>query len=185
MNDSTITTEVSDPYAQALMAIAKDNGLTEQIGQDANQLLEILESSEELTQFLASPLPVPEAKKSVLRQIAADKVNPFLLNFLMLLVDRNRLVFLSSILKQYQTLLKELNQTVTAEVTSAVDLSEEQKEAIKQKVLNIAKARQVDLSITVDPSLLGGLIIKVGSQIIDASLKGQIRRIGLQLTAPV
>jgi F-type H+-transporting ATPase subunit delta len=183
VND-TITSEISAPYAQALMSIAKDNNLTEQVGEEVNSLLDLLDSSSELAQFLGNPLVDPEAKKGVLGQITADQVSPFLVNFLMILVDRGRIAFLGGVLRQYQALLRELNQTVLAEVISAVELSDEQKEAIKQRVVQISEARQVDLSIQVDPSLLGGLIIKVGSQVIDASLRGQLRRIGMQLGAP-
>ncbi|MBD0267389.1 ATP synthase F1 subunit delta [Pseudanabaena sp. FACHB-2040] len=184
MNDSTITSEVSAPYAQALMSLAKDNNLTDQVGEESSRILELLGSSDELALFLSNPLVGSEAKKGVLSQITADQVSPFVANFLMLLVDRGRIGFLEGILRQYQALLRELNQTVLAEVTSAVELSDEQKEAIKQRVIQISQARQVDLSVQVDPSLLGGLIIKVGSQVIDASLRGQLRRIGMQLGAP-
>lgn len=182
--DSTITLEVVEPYAQALMSIAKDSDVVEQIGEETRSLLDLLESSEELSQFLTSPLIEPEAKKGALRQITADQVNPMVTNFLMILVDRNRVMYLSDVLRQYQVLLRELNQTVIAEVISAVELSEAQQEAIKQRVMQISGARQVDLAVQQDPSLLGGLIIKVGSQVIDASLRGQLRRIGMQLGAP-
>jgi F-type H+-transporting ATPase subunit delta len=182
--DSTITLEVVAPYAQALMSIAKDSNVVEQIGEETRSLLELLESSEELRRFLTSPLIEPKAKKGALQQITADQVNPMVTNFLMILVDRNRVMYLGDVLRQYQVLLRELNQTVIAEVASAVELSEAQQEAIKQRVMQISGARQVDLAVQQDPSLLGGLIIKVGSQVIDASLRGQLRRIGMQLGAP-
>jgi F-type H+-transporting ATPase subunit delta len=124
-----------------------------------------------------------EAKKAVLKQIAEGKVSPFLLNFLMLLVDRNRIIFLAGILQQYQVLLRELNQTVLADVIAATDLTDAQKEAIKTRVANLTSARSVELSVQLDPTLIGGLVIKVGSQVIDASLRGQLRRIGMQLSA--
>lgn len=181
MNDNIMTAEVTAPYAQALMSIAQDSNSADQVGQEVADLLEILESSDELSQFLVNPLMDPEAKKGVLRQIAEGKVSPFLLNFLLLLVDRNRVMFLESILKQYQALLRELNQTVLANVTAATELSDEQKSAIKTRVANLTGANSVELSVQTDSSLLGGLIIQVGSQVIDASLRGQLRRIGMQL----
>jgi F-type H+-transporting ATPase subunit delta len=183
MNEGAVSSEITMPYAKALMDIAKDNSLTDQIGVEVAELLEVLDGSEELTQFLANPLIDPEAKKGVLRQIAEGKVNPFLLNVLLLLVDRNRIMFLDGVLEQYQVLLRELNQTVLADVISAVDLSEEQATVIKERVAGLTGARNVELSVQIDPSLLGGLIVKVGSQVIDASLRGQLRRIGIQLAA--
>jgi F-type H+-transporting ATPase subunit delta len=85
------------------------------------------------------------------------------------------------VLSRYQALLRELNQTVLAEVTAAVELTADQQNALRDRVLAMTGARQVDLAITVDADLLGGVIIKVGSQIVDASLRGQLRRLGMQL----
>ncbi len=183
MNEGAVSSEVTMPYAKALMDIAKANGVTDQVGAEVADLQALLKGSEDLTRFLTNPLIAPEAKKGALRQIAEGQVNPSLLNVLLLLVDRNRIMFLEGVLEQYQALLRDLNQTVLADVISAVDLSEEQATGIKQRVAGLTGARNVELSVQVDPSLLGGLIVKVGSQVIDASLRGQLRRIGVQLAA--
>ena len=183
MRDSIVTSEILAPYAQALMSLAESHQLTDRFGQDVGLLLDLLESSEELHQFLASPLVKAESKKAVLRQVAGDQIHDYVLRFLMILVDRGRIIFLEGICKQYQELLRKLNQTVLAEVTSAVDLSDDQKAAIRQRVIEITGARQVELASSLEPELIGGVIIKVGSQIIDASLRGQLRRIGMQLSS--
>lgn len=183
MNDTTLSAEIAGPYAKALMSVAEDNNAIDQVGVEVAELLEALASSEELTGFLANPLMAPDSKKSVLSQIAEGKVSGFLLSFLLLLVDRGRVAFLTPILQQYQTLLRELNNTVLADVTSAVELSEDQQNAICDRVKAMTGASSVELSVQIDPSLLGGLVIKVGSQVIDASLRGQLRRIGMQLAA--
>ncbi|MBE9179252.1 F0F1 ATP synthase subunit delta [Oculatella sp. LEGE 06141] len=179
---SIVSTEILDPYAKALMSLAKTQELTERFGEDSASLIRLLDESEELRQFLASPLTRPDAKKAVLRQIVGEQIHPYMLNFLLLLVDRGRILFLEGICKQYQALLRELNQTVLAEVTSAVELNEEQQESVRQKVVNLVGATQVELDTKIDPDLIGGVIIKVGSQVIDASLRGQLRRIGLRLS---
>lgn len=185
MKDTTMTTPITMPYAQALIEVAEANQMVDQIGAEVGDLLTALESSEDLRQFLANPLLDPEAKKAVLRQVVGDQVNSVLLNFLMVLVDRNRIVFLDSVLRQYQALLRELNQTVLADVTTAIELSDRQRSQIKDQVIGFTGARNVELSVEIDPSLLGGLIIKVGSQVIDASLRTQLRRIGQQLVSVV
>ncbi|MFQ4140235.1 ATP synthase F1 subunit delta [Nodosilinea sp. PGN35] len=183
MNDTTLNSEIAAPYAKALMSVADDNNAVDQVGVEVADLLEVLNSSKELTDFLTSPLMSADAKKGVLRQIAEGNVSDSLLSFLLLLVDRSRVAFLSPILQQYQALLRERNNTVLADVTAAVELSEDQQNAIRDRVKAMTGASSVELSVTVDPSLIGGLIIKVGSQVIDASLRGQLRRIGMQLAA--
>jgi F-type H+-transporting ATPase subunit delta len=183
MKDGTTTSEVALPYAKALMDVAQANQVADQVGSEVADLLTLLESSDELRSFLANPLVDAEAKKAVLRQITEGQVNPFLLNFLMILVDRNRVVYLEDVLSQYQVLLRALNRSVLADVITAVDLSEQQRSQIQDRVKGLTGANSVDLVATIDPSLLGGVIVKVGSQVIDASLRTQLRRIGMQLTA--
>ena len=181
MNDSVITSEISAPYAQALMSLAKSENLSDRFGEDAASILNLLKESPDLDHFLASPVIDLDAKKAVLQQILGDQVHPHVRNFLLLIVDHRRVSFLSGILKQYQALLRELNQTALAEVISAVQLNEGQQQTVRDRVIALTGARQVDLETTIDPDLIGGVIIKVGSQIIDASLRGQLRRISLKL----
>jgi F-type H+-transporting ATPase subunit delta len=178
---AAIASEIADPYAQALMGLAKDQSLADRFGEDASALMALLGESGELEQFLTSPLMGDDVKKGVLTQVGSDRFHPLFVNFLKLLVDKGRIFCLSAVLSRYQALLRELNQAVLAEVTAAVELTADQQNALRDRVLAMTGARQVDLAITVDADLLGGVIIKVGSQIVDASLRGQLRRLGMQL----
>ncbi len=104
-------------------------------------------------------------------------------NFLKLLVDKGRILFLEGIGKQYLAKLRELNQTVLAEVTSAVPLSDAQQQTVREKVQAMTSASQVEIETKIDADLIGGVVIKVGSQVIDASLRGQLRRLGIRLNS--
>ncbi|MEB3356242.1 MAG: ATP synthase F1 subunit delta [Synechococcales bacterium] len=183
MTSRTAATEISTPYAEALMSVATSNNVLDPVAENVRSLLSALQDSPDLQNFLANPLMKPDLKKAVLRQIAQDSLHPYTLNFLMLLVDKGRIVLLESICQQFQERYRKLNQIVLAQVTSAIPLTDEQKEAVRQRVISITGARQVELETDLDSDLLGGVIIKIGSQVIDASLRGQLRRIGLRLTA--
>ena len=180
---STVSTEVLQPYASALMSLAQSNNLSEKFGEDIRSLLSLLEGSEDLRQFLGNPLVKPDAKKAVIQQIAGDEMSPLMHSFLKLLVDKGRIVFLEGIGKQYLARLRELNQTVLAEVTSAVPLSDAQQQTVREKVQAMTSASQVEIETKIDADLIGGVIIKVGSQVIDASLRGQLRRLGIRLNS--
>jgi len=180
---SKVSTEVLQPYASALMSLAKSNNLSEQFGEDIRSLLNLLENSEELRLFLGSPLVKPQDKKAVIDRIAGSEMNPLMQNFLRLLVDKGRILFLEGIGKKYLTELRELNQTVLAEVTSAVPLSDAQQQTVREKVQAMTSARQVEIETKIDADLIGGVVIKVGSQVIDASLRGQLRRLGIRLNS--
>lgn len=182
---SGVSQSFVEPYADALMEVAKSQNLVAEFGANVDFLLNTLSSSKELSTFLASPLIKAEAKKELLRQALGDQLNPSVLNFLLLLVDRQRVIFLKPICQQFQAMLRELNRTALAEVTSAVELNPDQLETLKQKVKDLTGCAQVDLSIKVEPSLIGGVIVKVGSQVIDASIRGQLRRLSSSLLAGV
>lgn len=182
MTSNIATAEVAQPYAQAMLSIAQAKNLTEEFGEDSRTLLSLLAGNSQLQAFIGNPFIQGETKKGVIKQIVGDGANPYLRNFLLLLVDKRRIVFLEAILKQYLALLRQLNQTVLAEVTSAVPLSAEQQQAVVEKVLSITNARQVELETKIDSELIGGVIIKVGSQVIDASIRGQLRRLSLRLS---
>jgi F-type H+-transporting ATPase subunit delta len=185
MNESGITSKIAEPYAEALMSLAKAQNLTEQFGEDATGLINLLVNSEDLRQFLASPIIAVDTKKSVLEQALGNQIQPLMKNFLMLLVDHRRIAFLEDICRKYLVLLRELKQAVLAEVTSVVELTDEQKQTVRNKVRELTGAREVELDTKIDPTLLGGVLIQVGSQVYDLSLRGQLRRLSLQLTSAV
>jgi F-type H+-transporting ATPase subunit delta len=180
---STATSEIAAPYAQALLSIAQDTNQVDELGAIAADFLNLLRESEDLSAFLTNPIANSEAKKGVLKQVLGEDTNPQMKNFLMLLVDRGRIYLVEPILQQFQAKVRELNQVVLAEVTSAVELTDEQKETVRQKVQGMTQARSVEIVSRIDPELIGGVIIQIGSQVLDASIRGQLRRIGLQLGA--
>jgi F-type H+-transporting ATPase subunit delta len=177
-----LNSQVLEPYAQALMSLGQSNNLVDRFGDDVSGILSALRDSDELRQFVANPLVSADAKKGALEQIFGESIHPFTKKFLMLLIDRRRIMFLEGICKQYQVLLRKLKQTVLAEVISTVELSDAQRGTVCDKVKALTGAHEVELETRLDPSLIGGVIIKVGSQVIDASMRGQLRRIGLSLT---
>ncbi|MGD2181034.1 ATP synthase F1 subunit delta [Lusitaniella coriacea] len=183
MKGSLLTEGIAEPYAQALMSIAQSNNSAEQLGEEIKALNALLENSPELRGFLKNPTLDDQKKKAVLLQIIGEDASPYFINFLKLLVDKRRIFVLEEITEAYLALLRDMNQTVLAEVTSAAELSDAQKEAVENRVKEMTDAAQVELKTSVDPALIGGVIVKVGSQVLDASLKGQLRRIGLQLSS--
>ena len=178
---STVASEVAAPYAQALLSIAQSKDSVDNVSQVAADLLGLLKESDSLSSFLANPITADDAKKAVLTRILGDDANQQMKNFLMLLVDKGRIYLVEPILQQFQAKVRALQQTVLAEVTSAIELTDEQKETVRQKVVSMTDAQSVELETRVDPDLIGGVIIQIGSKVLDASVRGQLRRIGLQL----
>lgn len=181
MKGSLFSNAVAEPYAQALMSIAESKDLTNRFGEIFRDLEALMAESPELREFILNPVIEPENKKAVLRRVLGDDTPMELTNFVMLLVDKRRIIFLSDIAQQYLERLRELNNTVLAEVRAAKALNEDQEQAIRDRVKAMTNAQEVELKTVVEPALLGGVIIKVGSQVIDTSLRAQLRRIGMRL----
>ena len=179
--NSSITSEVAEPYAKALMSIADSQNLVDRLGEDMAALRQMLDESADLKQFLDNPLIKPTDKKGVLQRIVGESFHAHTLNFLMLLVDRGRVLFLSDVCRSFQTLLRARKQTVLAQVTSTIALTPEQQQTIVNRVKSMTNAREVEIETTIDPNIIGGIIVKVGSQVIDASIRGQLRRISISL----
>ena len=166
---------VTTPYAEALLQVVNENDQTEQMVLEVKQLLTLINDSPELGQVLSSPILETESKKKVLVEIFSDKINSSLLNFLKLLSDRKRIGIVTSILDRFLEIYRENSNIALATVTSAVELTDEQKVLITKKIINIAGTEKLELVTKIDPSLIGGFVASVGSKVIDASLASQIR----------
>jgi F-type H+-transporting ATPase subunit delta len=185
MKGALYSSEIAEPYAQALMSLAQSQHLTTVFGENTRDLLAFLDESPDLETVLSNPVVKDDDKKAILRQILGSQVNPYLLNFMFLLVDKRRIVFLRAICEQYQVLLRKLTNTVLAEVVSVLKLTDSQRQAVIDKVKQLTGASNVEIETAIDPDILGGVIIKVGSQVFDSSLKGQLRRISLSLSGAI
>jgi F-type H+-transporting ATPase subunit delta len=184
MKTEAINRKIAEPYAEALMALAEEQNAMDEIAADVAVIVNATGQVGELAQMLASPIMPARLKKQVLQRVFPD-LHPLMRNFLSLLVDRGRIPFLLDICKQWQMLLRQRRNIALAQVTSAIPLNDTQKEQLRQKLLALTSAQGVELELSVDPSLIGGLAIKIGSQIVDVSVRGQLRRLASRLLANV
>ena len=173
---------VTTPYAEALLQVVNENDQTEQIVEEVKQLLTLINDAPELGKTLSSPILEKETKKKIIIEIFSEKINSSLLNFLKLLADRQRIEIVTSILDRFLEIYRENSNIALATVTSAVELTDEQKGLITEKIIKIAGTEKLELVTKIDPSLIGGFLASVGSKVIDASLASQIRKLGLLLS---
>ena len=175
---------IATPYAEALLQIGNQQATSDDFAADARAVLELWTTSAVLRDALGSPILEPGVKKAVITALFQEKEvvrQTAVLNLLKLLADRQRLSLMGAVFERFLELYRKAKGIALAEVTSATRLTPEQENQLKQKVRAMAGSAAVDCSITVDPSLIGGLIVRIGSQVVDASLAGQVRRLGLSL----
>ncbi len=174
---NTITT----PWAEAFLQLSEASGETAVVVEQARKLLSLWSASPELREAMASPVLEVEAKKAAITSLFSEQISPSFLNLLKLLADRQRIGVLDAVLERMLDLYREQNGIALATVTSAEPLSQEQLEAITGQIKSVAGTDQVEVNTAIDSALIGGFVIKVGSKVIDASLSGQVRRLGLAL----
>ncbi len=174
---NTITT----PYADAFLQVASSNKEVDLVISQAKDILALWKDSSELSEAMSSPVLEVDSKKLAIEKLFADQVTPSFLNFLKLLADRQRIGFLDSVLERLLELYREQRNIALATVTSASPLNDSQQADLLKKIQSVAGTNNLELNLQVDPSLIGGFIVSVGSKVIDASLAGQVRRMGLAL----
>jgi F-type H+-transporting ATPase subunit delta len=172
---------VTTPWAEAFLQLSEANGETTAVIDQARKLLAIWNESSELREAMASPVLEIEAKKAAISSLFSEQISPSFLNLLKLLADRQRIGVLDAVLERLLELYRDQNGIALATVTSAEALSEEQLAGITSQIKAVAGTDQVEVNTAIDPALIGGFVLKVGSKVIDASLAGQVRRLGLAL----
>lgn len=171
-------------YAKALFDLTKDAPNRSAIADLLTGLGRQLEERGALADACLNPRYPASAKRALLVEAAQRAGGGDLAaKFLGLLLKKNRLVFLSAIASAYQALLDEEAGMRRVSVTSARALDQKEQDALSRK-LQAVTGRTVSMDLTVDPGILGGLVIRSGSVSYDASLKGQLQRLRRQLVAP-
>jgi len=176
-----VSAKLVDPYAEALLSLADSNAFVDIITEDVREILDLLGSTPDLKEYLANPMFTPKSKKELLEKTICGQLNLYTTKFLLVLVERKRIHLLEAIAEKYLELVYKLAEIKIVEVSSAVELSETQESDLRAKITKMSGAKQIKLNTKLDTTLLGGLLIKIGSQEIDLSLKGQLRDVAALL----
>lgn len=175
--DSSANTGIAGRYATALFELARDQGSLDAVAQDLSDLAAMHDGSEDLQRMLRSPVIGNEAQARaigrVLEQAGAGDLTK---NFVGVMAANRRLFALRDVCRVFRALLAEHRGEIVAEVTSAQALKDPQVAAIKSE-LSAAMRTDVNLETKVDPELLGGMIVKVGSRMVDSSLRTKLQNL--------
>ena len=161
-------------YARALLIIGKEDGQTEQYRQELNGVAQLMVEDKQLADTIANPLYKSGDRKQVLQKII-EKLNlsKTMSSFLLLLFEKGRFGFVSSINDFYQTLADELKGVARASLVSASELTSEAIEKIRS-ALSKKTGKDVILQVEHDPALIGGIVTRIGDLILDGSIKTQL-----------
>ena len=172
--------EVVRRYAVTLLEAADETGATAAVQRDVERLLETVRQSGELVEFLANPLADSQAQTNVLRELFSGKVEVLTLNFLRLMAVRGRASIIGVALESFLDQVAEREGIIGAEVRSAVALSEEQCQRLRER-LERRSGRTVRLDVQIDTSLRGGAVVRVGDTVFDGSVNTYLERLQARL----
>lgn len=172
---------VAGRYANSLFELARDDGSADQVESDLLALDRLIDESADLARLIKSPVFAAEEQEKAFLAIAEKgKVAPLTKNFLRLVARNRRLFVLPGMIEAYRRIAAEARGEVTAKVVAAHELTEAQKAELAAALKDVA-GKDVAIDLTVDPSLLGGLVVRIGSRQIDTSLKTKLNSMKLAL----
>lgn len=168
---------VSKIYGDALFESALDGQILGDVAEEVKALEDILRENPDLMALLTHPKIVKEEKIEVIKNIFSGRVSDELMGFLVTVVEKDRQEDLMAICDYFIARVKEFNKIGVAHVTSAVALTDAQKLQIRERLLETTSYVEFELHYHVDPSLIGGLVIRIGDRVVDSSVKTQLEEL--------
>jgi ATP synthase F1 delta subunit len=167
--------EIAPVYARSLFEVAKEHDKLDEVREQLGQFADALDSNRELAVFFFSPYFSTEEKKEGLRKLL-DGADPAVENFLELLIEKHRMPAIFRIRRELDQLWEKENKRLPVTITSAVDLDAATVKSIGDAI-GEQTGQQVELTTNVDPDVLGGLVVRVGNSILDASIRNRLENL--------
>jgi F-type H+-transporting ATPase subunit delta len=164
--------EIAQVYARSLFEVAEEAGKLDDVREQLGEIAEALAGDRDLQVFFFSPYFSTQEKIEGLEK-AVSGAEPILLNFLKLLIEKHRMPALMRIRRVYDSLWEDYNKLLPVQITSAVELDAKIVKHIGDQISE-QTGRKVDLSASVEPDILGGIVVRVGNQVLDASIRRRL-----------
>jgi ATP synthase F1 delta subunit len=170
---------IAEVYARSLFEAAQDGGKLDEVHEHLGQVADQIAEDRDLQVFFFSPYFSTEEKIEALKK-AVDDPDPLILNFLDLLIEKHRMPALFRIRQRFEALWQEENKVLSVQVTSAIQLPEDTVKSIGDRI-GEKTGRKVELTSSVDPDILGGLVLQVGNSVLDASIRNRLENLRKQV----
>jgi F-type H+-transporting ATPase subunit delta len=171
--------EIAQVYARSLFEVAKEQDKLDEVREQLGQLADTISENRDLQVFFFSPYFSTEEKVEALDR-ALDGVDPSVRNFVALLIEKHRMPAIFRIRQRFEALWQEENQILPVQITSAIQLSDDTVRSIGDRI-GERTGRKVELSRSVDPDILGGLVLQVGNSVLDASIRNRLENLRKQV----
>jgi len=179
--DQTIS-GMAGRYATALFELALENKAVDAVKKDLDQFHALIADSADLNRLVRSPVfDADEQLKALSAVLAKAGIGGLAANFLRVITTNRRLFAVRDMIRGYRALVARHKGEVTAHVTVAEKLSDTHLDTLKSTLKTVTSGKDIDLDVKIDPAIIGGLIVKVGSRMVDSSLRTKLNSIKLAM----
>jgi ATP synthase F1 delta subunit len=167
--------ELAEVYARSLFEVAREQGKLDELREQLGQFADALNSNRELAVIFFSPYFSTKEKEDALERIL-DGADEVFVNFLKVLIENHRMPVIFRTRQQFERMWERENQMLAVEITSAIELDQDTTESLARRIGERTK-RKVRLAAHVDPDILGGIVLRVGNSILDASIRNRLEQL--------
>ena len=165
---------VSKTYGDALFAVALEDNRMDEFFEAVKVVADILRTNDEFGKLMNHPKIIKEEKIKIVEEVFGNKIPKEIIGIMTLLISKGRASEMLSVFDYFIDLVKEEKKIGKADVVTAVELSAEQKAKVEQKLLDTTKYETFEMNYSVDTSLIGGMVIRIGDRVVDSSIKTKL-----------
>lgn len=160
-------------YARALFDVSLNEGRMETVGRDLEYINDLIHSAPDLLHVMQDPVISVDKKKDIIKRIFTGSINDTTLDFWLIMIGRFRGAMIRELKTRFDELINEYRGITTAEVVTAVSLDESQRQGLAER-LSAVTGKKVIMDMKIDPSILGGVVVRIGDTVMDGSVKGYL-----------
>ena len=165
-----------------MFELALESNQIDELYGEAKQLLKIVQKNEDLAKMMNHPKIVIEEKQKIVEDVFRDRASREMIGLMVMIIAKGHFNEFDGVLKYFIAQVKEHKKIGTAYITSAMELSLAQKDSVRRKLLETTDYVQFDLIYDIDPSLIGGVVIRIGDRVVDGSVKSKLARLTSELS---
>lgn len=172
---------VSKTYGDALFSVAVEENRVDTFAEEAKVLATVFSENQELQKLMDNPKIIKEDKIKLIEETFTSHVSKEIIGLIALLISKGHSKDISSVFDYFIALVKEEKKIGTAFVTTAVELTDIQKSAVEKRLLETTRYESFEMNYSVDKSLIGGMVIRIGDRVVDSSIKTKLYELSKQL----
>ena len=173
---------VSKTYGDALFALATEENRMDAFFEEADGVLTVLKENAELAKIMTHPKIVKEEKIQIIENIFKGQISDEMVGLMRMIVDKDRFGELEGVLEYFIDRVKESKNIGTAYVTTPMELSDEQKKAVVDKLIATTRYMEFEMHYAIDAALIGGMVIRIGDRVVDSSVKTKLYDLSRELS---